>query len=592
MAETAPNSGNPDSYPKGLDIYNSFDQVTTGTVRKKNIPIGVTEDEVKVPLTAEHILHSYGYGPEDLPKKEQKKNKLWEEPTKVDEEVEESSAPEMELNIEGYPKPATWDSHHDGIGLKIQVLGEYPPDSEGKVTYKIDHPVAEGAKIPKDELRFIIEPGPENEASASASEKKNKKVEDLPAKERALHPETTLRLKEKFDQRLKSQMKDLESLKNTGRLAELYEQAEKTTSDLLRAAVVSEYLDDLSEEDRATVEPLFNDLVNEMNSSEDALEIKRKMMGEPAKRTNLEGTPNEEVEKSTKFKEGQKVKVLRTNGSMESDWVVESDELETIDGVKYITVMKKQEDGTLYKDVPEEDLEKWQNEEARTEPLVNEGTPPTDASESSSATTEEEKGWLRKKWDRVKYIAGWPAEKAVTYITIEGDPNSPENQKKRRRAKAGLIAGAILVPLALLAAYKLGMSHSDVDGGGSIPGPDTGSPPAGNNNGSGEGLLPGVGDGGLGGSHHEVFNNDQGNRIVESILPNNLEQSPIDGWGTYEQIVDKNTGETIVDHATYAGNGRYSIDTIKDLKEAGYNVGTNTIELGDTTHKVSVVQKA
>lgn len=584
------------------------------------------------------------------------------------EEKPPTSEAELKWNTFPKPKPAKWDSKHDGLAIKVNVLAESDPDKEGNVYCKIDHPVAADSPIPMGELNFIIEPEAPDEPAKTDPEKKDKNVEDLPAKERALHPETILKLKEQFEELKKNYLSPLESLKKSGRAAEAFEIMETTSTKLFQEMAIDNYLDGLPEQDREEVEPLRNDLLNKMNISEDALEIERKMMSGSSEASD----PTEEVEKSTKFKEDQQVKVLRANGTMEDGWVVESDELQTIDGVKYITVMQKQEDGTLYKDVPEEDLEKWNSAGSTTTPEANteddswikvgdlaiykngditernwriddkrvitkegkkyvvlrnsdlhttaeveyekykkwvedergpvpadaastppaeapapgESPPPTEVSETTPAKTEEEKGWLKKKWEKLKLWAGKPAEKFVTYVMIEGDPNSPENQKKKRRAKAGFWAGVILVPLGLLAAYKLGVSHSDIDGGsggGGVLGPDS------SGGGTEAAPKPEYGNSG-GGNHHEVFNNENGNRTVESILPENLEQKRVNGG--YEQIVDKHTGETVVEHATYAGNGRYSIDTIRDLKDDGYSVGTNTIELGDTTHKVSVVKKA
>jgi|GEM_PF-4121728 len=585
MAETAPNASNPDSFPKGLDIYESFDQVTTGNVRKKTTPIGVAEDGTRVPLTDEHILHSYGYGPEDLPPKAAKKNKQWVKPIEVidaSEEIAEDTSEEKLVPADdfkekhsvetedGFPMKGLWEGHSGDQPVTVEK--SYGIGGDGKIYYKISE---SDTGVPADQLKFYVPaessapdtagvtpledvPEPQPESPDDKKPETTKNLESLSAKEKALHPETIIQLKEKAEARLKSQMKDLEVLSRTGRLAERYEKARESTEDLIFAAVAQEYLDNLSEEDRNDVDALFEDIIHRMKESMESLEIQRQMMKGLA-------SAEEEEPKTRTVIEPEPIAVT-------PEPVVVTPEPTAVEPGTTIT-------------------SEWPTPAPREEP-------------AAASTEVDERSWLRKKWDRVKYIAGWPAEKFVTYMVIEGDPNSPENQKKRRRTKLGLIAGVILVPVALLAAYKLGLNHN---GGGSGNGaghgatgtegtPDidsgTGTTPYGPE-------APGAHTA-LGGSHHEVFNNDHGTRTVESILPDNLKQSPVTGAG-YEQITDKNTGQVLVDHVTYASNGRYSTQTINDLHGNGYNVGTNTIEVNDTTgpgphgditHKVSVVQKA
>ena len=575
MAETAPNASNPDSFPKGLDIYESFDQVTTGNIRKKTTPIGVAEDGTRVPLTDEHILHSYGYGPEDLPPKAAKKNKQWTKPIEVvdaSEETTDNAADEKLVSAadfkdkhsveteDGFPMKGVWEGH-DG-DQPVTVEKSYGIGGDGRIYYKISE---SDTGVPADQLKLYVPaenaqegatpqediPQPQPESPDDKKPESKKGLEELSAKEKALHPETIIQLKEKAEARLKSQMKDLEILSRTGRLAERYEKARESTEDLLFAAVAQEYLDNLSEEERSDVESLFEDIIHRMKESMESLEIQRQMM-----RGMNDEAPSE----------------AKTRTAIEPEPVVVAPEPTVV----------------------------------TPEPMIVEPEPAASPEWPTAAPTEttvvgpaeaDERSWLRKKWDRVKYIAGWPAEKFVTLMVIEGDPNSPENIRKRRRTKLGVIGAAILVPVALLAAYKLGLSHSGGSGNGAghgaagtegTPGVTPYGPEA-----------PGT-DTTLGGSHHEVFNNDHGSRTVESVLPDNLKQSPVTGAG-YEQIADKNTGKVLVDHVTYAGNGRYSTDTINNLNANGYKVGTNTIEINDTTgpgphgditHKVSVVQKA
>lgn len=90
-----------------------------------------------------------------------------------------------------------------------------------------------------------------------------------------------------------------------------------------------------------------------------------------------------------------------------------------------------------------------------------------------------------------------------------------------------------------------------------------------------DGNQPADGGSGLGGGHIEIFNEQHGNRTVQSILPSNLEQDRV---GLYERIIDKDTGNVIVDHVTYKENGPYSLDTVQKLRSQGYSVSYMSIE--------------
>lgn len=81
------------------------------------------------------------------------------------------------------------------------------------------------------------------------------------------------------------------------------------------------------------------------------------------------------------------------------------------------------------------------------------------------------------------------------------------------------------------------------------------------------------------GSHVEVFNEQHGDRSVQSILPGNLEQERI---GLHERIVDRDTGDVIVDHVTYKQNGPYSEATVAKLRSAGYRVTSMPFDIYDT----------
>lgn len=98
------------------------------------------------------------------------------------------------------------------------------------------------------------------------------------------------------------------------------------------------------------------------------------------------------------------------------------------------------------------------------------------------------------------------------------------------------------------------------------------------------------------GSHVEVFNEQHGDRSVQSILPGNLGQ---ERTGLYERIVDRDTGDVIVDHVTYKQNGPYSEATVAKLRSAGYSVRSMPFDIydtvgpgprGDIKHYMSVVR--
>lgn len=158
-------------------------------------------------------------------------------------------------------------------------------------------------------------------------------------------------------------------------------------------------------------------------------------------------------------------------------------------------------------------------------------------------------------------------------VIVEGEPIT-ESDRKRRCLLPVLGALAVGVGAGYLLS-KYGVPF--IGDGGGTPGP--------------EGLPDNSG-----GGHIEVFNKVDGDRSVQSILPDNLiqERTP----AGIEHIVDKNTGQEVIDHVTYGENGRYSVDTIRELKDHGYDVGTKKIEIfdttgpgprGDITHKVSEV---
>lgn len=94
----------------------------------------------------------------------------------------------------------------------------------------------------------------------------------------------------------------------------------------------------------------------------------------------------------------------------------------------------------------------------------------------------------------------------------------------------------------------------------------------------------GDGDDDSGGSaassdHVEVFNEQHGDRSVQSILPGNLEQERI---GLHERIIDKDTGDVIVEQVTYKQNGPYSETTVAELRSAGYSVTSMPFDIYDT----------
>ena len=64
--------------------------------------------------------------------------------------------------------------------------------------------------------------------------------------------------------------------------------------------------------------------------------------------------PEDQLEKRRKFGKGQIVKVLRSSGAVETDWTVSGVDLEK----KIVRVLNN--DKTLEKDVPVDELEKWQ----------------------------------------------------------------------------------------------------------------------------------------------------------------------------------------------------------------------------------------
>ena len=81
------------------------------------------------------------------------------------------------------------------------------------------------------------------------------------------------------------------------------------------------------------------------------------------------------------------------------------------------------------------------------------------------------------------------------------------------------------------------------------------------------------------GGHVEIFNEQHGDRSVQSILPGNLEQERI---GLHERIIDKDTGDVIVEQVTYKQNGPYSETTVAELRSAGYSVTSMPFDIYDT----------
>jgi len=139
------------------------------------------------------------------------------------------------------------------------------------------------------------------------------------------------------------------------------------------------------------------------------------------------------------------------------------------------------------------------------------------------------------------------------------DDTSPEAKRKRRCWPLALGIGA----LALAGGYaagKYGMPWTWGGGGGSAT--HEGLATASAVHGHGAGQLK---------EHVDAWNNVGGHRYEQSVLPNNLEQGPLNGLSGAEHIVDKNTGFPIVEHVTYKANGAYSDDTLRQLHSAGYN---------------------
>jgi hypothetical protein len=171
------------------------------------------------------------------------------------------------------------------------------------------------------------------------------------------------------------------------------------------------------------------------------------------------------------------------------------------------------------------------------------------------------RGRMRRIWDRTRYAAMWPFNRAYEYFYLAEDP------VVRRRRGLGLLAAGMIVASAVTAyfAQKHGVASPGV-------------PHAPGEHGAAGGILPGNGapeHGPHGAEHISFIDPSEGHRRTGGVLPNGLDWGH-DGSG-HEIIVD-NHGATVVGadqlpHGIMKANGALSDGAVSALRKAGYNVG-------------------